>query len=160
IWTEDPVDYAGEFYVVPPSHVDPRPVQRPHPPLLLGGSADAALRRAGRLADGWVSASRVEAAKLPKAVATIRESAEEAGRDPDAVRIVIRGSVRVRESDETTALSGTVEKIRDDIAGYAENGATELFVDLNFDEQIGTPDADPAESMRRAHRALEAFAPA
>jgi hypothetical protein len=36
---------------------------------------------------------------------------------------------------------------------------TELFVDLNFDEEIGNPDADPAESLRRAHAALEAFAP-
>ena len=38
-------------------------------------------------------------------------------------------------------------------------GVTELFVDLNFDEQVGNPDADAAVSLRRAHEALEAFAP-
>ena len=160
IWTQDPVEYHGEFYDVPKSTADPKPVQQPHPPLLLGGSAEPALRRAGRLADGWISASRFAAADVPAAVETIRSAASEAGRDPDAVRIIIRGSVRVRSQDEDKALTGTVDKIRKDMAAYADAGVTELFVDLNFDEQIGSPDADPGESMRRAHEALDAFAPA
>jgi probable F420-dependent oxidoreductase len=159
IWTEDPVEYRGEFYEVPRSSVAPRPVQRPHPPLLLGGSAEPALRRAGRLADGWISASRFAAGDVPAAVRTIRAAASEAGRDPGSVRIIIRGSVRVRPVDEDKALTGTVQKIRRDMDAYAAAGVTELFVDLNFDEQIGTPEADPAESVRRAHDALEAFAP-
>jgi probable F420-dependent oxidoreductase len=159
IWTAEPVEFHGEFYEIPPSLVDPRPVQQPHPPILLGGSAEPALRRAGRLADGWISASRFEAAKVPSAIATIRAAAADAGRDPDAVRVVIRGSVRVRDRDEDTPLTGTVAKIRADMARYAEAGVTELFVDLNFDEEIGTPTADPAASLRRANEALEAFAP-
>lgn len=159
IWTEDPVEFAGEFYTVPRSYVDPKPVQRPHPPILLGGSAEAALRRAGRLAEGWVSASRFPAAQLPDAVRTIRGSAQEAGRDAGGIRIVIRAAVRVRGQDEEQQFTGTVEKIRRDFADYAAGGATELFVDLNFDEQIGNPDVDPTATMRRAHEALEAFAP-
>jgi probable F420-dependent oxidoreductase len=159
IWTEDPVEFSGEFYEVPPSYVDPKPVQQPTPPILLGGTAEPALRRAGRLADGWISSSRFPAADVPAAVATIRAAASDAGRDPDSLRIVIRGSVRVRDEDEDRALSGTVDKIRADIAAYAEAGATELFVDLNFDEQIGNPDADAQDTLRRAHAALEAFAP-
>jgi probable F420-dependent oxidoreductase len=39
IWTRDPASYDGDFYRVPPAHVEPKPVQRPYPPLLLGGSA-------------------------------------------------------------------------------------------------------------------------
>jgi probable F420-dependent oxidoreductase len=159
IWSDDPVEFHGEFYDVPPSHVDPRPVQRPHPPLLLGGSAERALQRAGRLADGWISASRFAASDVPAAVQTIRAAATEAGRDPDSLRIVIRGAVKIRDHDEDAHLTGTIEKIRRDIAAYASAGATEFFVDLNFDDQIGNPDADPAQSMRRAHEALEAFAP-
>src|SRR5690348_707610 len=38
LWTQDPVEFAGEFYTVPRSHVGPPPVQRPHPPVLLGGT--------------------------------------------------------------------------------------------------------------------------
>jgi probable F420-dependent oxidoreductase len=159
IWTEDPVEYHGEFYDVPPGRVDPRPVQRPHPPILLGGGAEPALRRAGRLADGWISSSRFPAAQVPQAVRTIRDAAAQAGRDPDALRVIIRGSVRVRAQDEDRPLSGTVDKIKRDFAAYADAGATELFVDLNFDEEIGTPQADPTVSMRRAREALEAFAP-
>jgi hypothetical protein len=49
--------------------------------------------------------------------------------------------------------------VRGDIEAYAAAGVTELVVVLIFDEQVGSPDADPAESMRRAHEALEAFAP-
>jgi len=127
--------------------------------LLLGGSAEPALRRIGRIADGWISASRFEAAKVPAAIETVRTAAREAGRDPSTLRVVIRGSVKVRDADSDTALTGTVDKIKRDMTAYAEAGATELFVDLNFDEEIGNPDADPAVSLRRAREALEAFAP-
>jgi len=160
IWTDDPVEFAGEFYTVPKSYVDPKPVQQPAPPILIGGSAETALRRAGRIADGWISASRFPAAQLPGAIQIIREAAQGAGRDPEGIRIVIRAAVRVRDADEERQFTGTLDKIRRDFGEYAACGATELFVDLNFDEQIGNPDADPADSMRRAHVALEAFAPA
>jgi len=159
IWSDEPVEFHGEFYDVPSSYVDPKPVQRPHPPLLLGGSAEPALRRVAHLADGWISASRFPAANVPTAIATIRSEATEAGRDPDTMRFVIRGAVKVRDTDDDAPLTGTIDKIRKDIAAYADAGATEFFVDLNFDDQIGNPDADAAASMRRAHDALEAFAP-
>jgi len=159
IWSDEPVEFHGEFYDVPPSYVDPKPVQRPHPPLLLGGGAEPALGRVARLADGWISASRFPAADVAGAIATIRTAAEEAGRDPEGIRIVIRGAVKIRDTDDDAPLTGTIDKVRGDIAAYADAGATEFFVDLNFDEQIGNPDADPGKSMRRAHEALEAFAP-
>src|SRR5213078_4891968 len=89
IWTGSPVEYHGEFYDVPRGYVEPAPVQRPHPPLLLGGSAEPALRRIGRIADGWISASRFEAAKVPAAIETVRTAASEAGRDPSTLRVVI-----------------------------------------------------------------------
>jgi probable F420-dependent oxidoreductase len=159
IWTEDPVEVHGEFYDIPRSHVDPKPVQQPHPPIVLGGSAESALRRAGRMADGWVSASRFPMEQLPTAIATVRAAADEAGRGPDAVRMIVRGVVRIRDHDEERPLSGTVDKVRNDLAAYAELGVDELFVDLNFDEEIGDPTVDPKASLRRAHEALEAFAP-
>jgi probable F420-dependent oxidoreductase len=159
IWTQDPVTFDGEFYRVPTSYVDPKPVQQPHPPILLGGNAEPALKRAGRLAAGWVSASRFAAAQVPGAVETVKAAAREAGRDSEALRIIIRAAVRVRDQDDEKQFTGTLDKIKNDFADYAAAGATELFVDLNFDEQIGNPDVDPKESMRRAHEALEAFAP-
>src|SRR5438105_12145975 len=58
LWSGGVAEYRGEFYTIPPSRQDPPPVQRNGPQILLGGSVPAALRRAGRLADGWISRSR------------------------------------------------------------------------------------------------------
>jgi probable F420-dependent oxidoreductase len=162
LWTDEIVDIDGEFYRVPRARVDPKPVQRPHPPLLFGGTAEPALRRTGRVADGWISSSRADLSALGASISVVRDAATEAGRAPAALRFVVRGVVAVRPSagGDAPALTGPIDKIRDDLVRVAEQGATELFVDLNFDPEIGSPDADPAESLRRAHEVLEALAPA
>jgi probable F420-dependent oxidoreductase len=161
LWTEEVVDFRGSFHTVTSAYVDPKPQQRPHPPLLLGGAAEPALRRAGRLADGWISASGQDLASMGGAINVVREGATGAGRDPAALRFVCRGVVRVRADARPTRrmLTGSIEQIREDLAGLAEQGVTEVFVDLNFDEEIGIPEADPAVSMARAHAVLEALAP-
>jgi probable F420-dependent oxidoreductase len=161
IWTGDPAEFDGEFYKVPRGWIDPKPVQQPHPPVLLGGTAEPALRRAGALAQGWISSSRVAVDDIDAAIATVRSGAADAGRDPEQVRIVIRGVARLRHEPDPAAgpLTGPVEVIREGLERYAAHGATEVFLDLNFDELIGTPDADPARSMDIAHQLLEAFAP-
>jgi probable F420-dependent oxidoreductase len=161
LWTEPVVDFRGEFYTVPPATVEPKPVQRPHPPVLLGGTADAALRRAGRLADGWISGGGTDLSRIGPSIGTVRAAAQEAGRDPDAVRIVSRGVVRVRRPPpaDRRPLTGTVDQIRGDMETLGGLGVQEMFVDLNFDPEIGSPDADRVASMERADEALEAFAP-
>ncbi|MPZ25095.1 MAG: TIGR03619 family F420-dependent LLM class oxidoreductase [Micromonosporaceae bacterium] len=161
LWTEDTVEYEGAFYRVPPMRADPKPVQRPHPPILLGAGAEPALHRAGRLCDGWVSSSRADLRRLGASVAVVKAAAKQAGRDPAALRFVCRGSVKVRPagSPDRAPLVGTLDQIRSDIAELTAQGITELFLDLNFDPQVGSPDADPAESIRRADEALAAFAP-
>lgn len=161
LWTEEVVTHAGEFYRVPGMRLDPKPVQRPHPPILLGAFAPSALRRAGRLCDGWVSSSRADPTRLGEAVAQVRAAAEQAGRDPDQLRMVCRGSAKVRPAGgpDQAPLVGTLDQIRSDVDAIAAQGITELFIDLNFDPEVGSPDADPASSRRRADEALEAFAP-
>ncbi|GAA3022083.1 TIGR03619 family F420-dependent LLM class oxidoreductase [Streptosporangium longisporum] len=159
LWTEETVEHRGEFYELPPVHQDPRP--SPVPPILLGGSADVALRRAGRLADGWISSSREDLDGINEKIYIVKEAAREAGRDPGALRFVTRGVTRVRPAGAAgrEALTGSFEEIRGDVAALEARGVTEVFHDLNFDPEIGSPDADPAGSMRRAEEALEALAP-
>jgi probable F420-dependent oxidoreductase len=159
IWTDDIVDYQGEFYRVPRSTVDPKPLQRPHPPVLLGGRADAALRRAGRMAGGWISSSQADLTRIDESIEQVRAGAVAAGRDPAALRFVCRGVVKVR-AGERAPLVGSLDDVRSDLANLASKGVTETFVDLNFDPEIGSPDADPAKSMRRAEEVMEALAPA
>jgi probable F420-dependent oxidoreductase len=164
VWGKDPVSFAGRYYEVPPSQVDPKPVQQPHPPLLLGGAAEPALRRVGRLADGWISASRHDLTRVDEALSVIRGSAEDAGRDPAELRFVIRGVVHLddelRNRDGVRRpLTGTEGQIREDLAKLAALGVTEVFLDLNFNPSVGSPDADPAASLETAERVLETFAP-
>jgi alkanesulfonate monooxygenase SsuD/methylene tetrahydromethanopterin reductase-like flavin-dependent oxidoreductase (luciferase family) len=161
LWTEDVVEHDGEFYRLLPVRQDPKPVQRPHPPVLLGGSAPGALQRAGELADGWVSASAFTIEQVRDAVAAVRAAAAAAERDPDALAFVCRGAVRVRPEPRTDRpYCGPVELVKEQIAEVAAAGATEFFVDLNFDPEIGSPTADAERSMDRARELLEAFAPA
>jgi probable F420-dependent oxidoreductase len=161
IWTEDPVDYESEFHVVRAAHVHPRPLQQPHPPVLLGGAAPPALRRAGRLSQGWISSSGTDLSTIGSSIAVVRDAATAAGRAADALRFVCRGVVRVRPAgqEQRRPLSGSLEEIHGDLAAIANQGVTELFVDLNFDREIGSPDADPDVSVRRAHEVLDALAP-
>jgi probable F420-dependent oxidoreductase len=161
LWSGDAVEYDGEFYHIPRARMEPKPVQTPFPPILLGGAAPAALRRAGRIADGWVSSSRADLTAIGDSVAIVREAAVEAGRDPAILRFVCRGTVKVRgdAGKARPPLTGTFGEIRSDLAAMSEQGITELFVDLNFDPEIGSPDADPAESVRRADEVLAALAP-
>ncbi len=158
VWTDAIVEYEGEFYRVPRSRIDPKPIQKPHPPILLGGTADAALRRAGTVAAGWISSSRADLSRIDDSVAIVRDAAVQAGRDPGEIRFVCRGVVKVR-TGERAPLVGSFEEIRADLQDLATKGITETFIDLNFDPEIGSPDADPRVSMRRAHEVLEALAP-
>ena len=160
-WTDPVVDFHGRFHDVGPAHVDPKPVQQPHPPLLLGGGVDAALRRAGRTADGWISSSGQRLSDIGTAAATVRDAARDAGREPGAVRIVCRGVVKVRDGgrSDRRPLTGSYDEVRDDLTELAGHGVDQVFVDLNFDPEIGSVQADPEDSVRRATEVLEALAP-
>jgi len=168
LWADDVSEFDGEFYTVPPSRMEPKPVQRPGPPVLLGGVVPAALARAGRISDGWLSRSGTDLTGIAKEIAVVRQAAAEAGKDPDRVRVVCRGVVRFDDAGEGTRgpdgqrllLSGSIERIRQDADWLAEQGVTELFYDLNWDPLIGSPDADPHTAEMRAAMLLEALAPA
>lgn len=162
IRTQDPVEHHGPLYDVPRSHVDPKPVQQPHPPLLMGGGAPAALRRVGRIADGWISSSRTDLTTIGEQVDLIKGSAVEAGRDASVLRFVVRGVVRLTdgptEGDARIPLQGTASQIRDDLARLEEQGITEVFLDLNWDDStVGA--ADPAAALANAERVLDQLAP-
>jgi probable F420-dependent oxidoreductase len=156
IWTDDVVEYRSPSYEVPRSRVDPKPLQQPYPPLLLGGAAAPSLRRAGRMAAGWVSSSRADPSTLAQSVDVVRSAAEEAGRDPASLRFVCRAVTKVRDG-ERAPLVGSLEEIRGDLAILEAAGMTEAFVDLNFDPQIASADAGTA--LRHCRRVLEALAP-
>ena len=54
LWTEESIEHRGEFFDFEPVKFEPKPIQRPHPPIHVGGESEAALRRAARIGDGWL----------------------------------------------------------------------------------------------------------
>jgi probable F420-dependent oxidoreductase len=161
IWTEPEVEFHGSFYDIAGVRVDPKPTQSPHPPLLLGGMAEVALRRAGRIADGWISSSRTDLTTIGASIDVVRSAAADAGRDPTALRFVVRGVVRLRPDGvaERKPLQGTADEIRHDLAELAREGVTEVFLDLNYDPRMVSGELDPAAALDHAEELLEEFAP-
>lgn len=162
LWADEVSQFDGEFYVVPPSRMAPKPVQRPGPPVLLGGSAPSALRRAGRAAAGWISRSGTDLSRIADDIAVVHAAARDAGRDPTTIRIVSRGVLRLDHpagSSDRPLLSGSYDQIRRDVSRLAEYGVTELFYDLNWDPRIGSPDVDPRSARQRAEEIMHALAP-
>ena len=80
LWTEDTVEHHGEFYDFGPVKFAPKAMQKPNIPIEIGGSSPAALRRAGRLGDGWIEIGSLDTADLGAKIETIRAHRREAGR--------------------------------------------------------------------------------
>jgi len=83
-WRDDTINYRGEFYDSEAIAMEPKPPQGGGLPIWVGGGSKAALRRTGRLADGWMGTAMPED-QLLAAMAEIRRHAEEAGRDPASI---------------------------------------------------------------------------
>ncbi len=87
IWTQDEASFAGKWVNFEPLWSWPKPVQQPHPPILLGTLQPSAL--VIRHADGWLPLSVAHPGQLPQRIAELRARAAEAGRDPDAIEITV-----------------------------------------------------------------------
>jgi probable F420-dependent oxidoreductase len=131
LWGPDPVEFHGQFYTVPASIFNPKPVQKPRPPLLLGGFAPAALARAARLADGFNPVARPTAEETERFFIAARQAWQDAGRAPAQPEIIVRvnhGYISEHAlGDERQFLTGSLDQVRDDVGRLAAWGATELF---------------------------------
>jgi probable F420-dependent oxidoreductase len=125
LWTGDPAEHEGPQWRIAPSTIGLRPAQDPRPPVLLGGFSPPALARVGRRADGWL-AGWMPRQHLTALWSVALEAAEKAGRDPGALRRVLRINPR----------AGTgVDSVPDvlpclDVA--REEGISEVLVDLHY----------------------------
>ena len=92
IWTENKPEYHGEIVAFPPMMTWPKPVQKPHPPVIIGGMFPHAARRALRYGDGWIPHSRrPQYEDVTDFLPHFRQMAAEAGRDPASVPITVWG---------------------------------------------------------------------
>lgn len=92
LWSEEVVAHHGEFFDFEDVMFEPKPVQRPHPPILVGGESDAALRRAARVGNGWLGlAHTIESVAAP--IARLRSLLAEAGRAGEPFEFIVGGEV-------------------------------------------------------------------
>ena len=158
LWTEDKVTFKGKFYNVENLSVGPKPIQKPHPPIWTGGSAEVALKRAGSWADGFICGSSA-IPDFPSTWEKIAGYARAAGRDPNkiskagltfmaihddqskAVRAVedyvMRYYGRLRADVANTSLVGSPAAIAERMGAFLSRGLDTLI--------IGVADPDPRQ---------------
>jgi probable F420-dependent oxidoreductase len=119
LWTEERVTFQGRFVRLQEAAFFPKPIQKPYPPIWIGGGSAAAFRRVARLGDGWLAVPR-SPADLADDVAAIRREAEAAGRDPLRIGVAASGA------------AGSVSELLDRIPALERAGATIVTVPALF----------------------------
>ena len=90
LWTKPAAEFHGKYYDFPPVKSFPKPAQKPHPPVLLGGAAKNVLQRVVEWGNGWLP-NRVTPEKVGESRATLDRLAKDAGRDPSSITISVYG---------------------------------------------------------------------
>jgi probable F420-dependent oxidoreductase len=103
IWTNEVAEYHGEFVNFDPIRCPPRPLQKPHPPVLLGAMAPRSLDRVVEYCDGWLP-QRVPMETFKAVLNDLRRRAQAIGRDPKTVRITAHRFVWEKIEPEAAAL--------------------------------------------------------
>jgi probable F420-dependent oxidoreductase len=155
LWTENPASFSGQFYRFDAIRCLPLPVQKPHPPIWVGGHSKAALRRAARFGDGWhpVGANPavpLRPAELRASLDELHRLTEAEGRDPSALTISYKAPVydpaesSLGSGAERRPFTGSAEQTAEDIAVFARLGVSELIFDFRSESL--------AESLERMER--------
>jgi probable F420-dependent oxidoreductase len=113
LWTDEVSRFKGEFYELAPARQFPKPLQKPHPPIHVGGESNAALRRAARLCEGWYGYN-LDPTQAAERVTKLRSLIAEAGRKPSDVLVSVCPYQR--------------EITKDDFAAYEEAGVDQLVL--------------------------------
>ena len=87
VWANDEAEYHGRYYDFPPIRSFPKPVQKPNPPIYLGGSAANVFKRVASYADGWLPTGRVSPDQMKEGCQKLRQVCEEMGRDYGSIEI-------------------------------------------------------------------------
>ena len=88
LWTEEEPEFKGEFLSFPKVRMYPKPVQKPHPPIIFGGESGPALKRVGEVGDGWFGVN-VTPDTTPGLIARMKKYAQAAGRDPEKLTFAV-----------------------------------------------------------------------
>ena len=126
LWTREEASYNGEFVKFDRVWSWPKPAQKPHPPIILGGETDHTLRRVIEYCDGWFPRPR-GGFDCVQGVARLRQMAEKAGRDPSTITTIVFGAANDAKALESydqagieSALLAIPDESRDEILRYLD----------------------------------------
>ena len=152
LWTKDNPEFHGEHYQLSESGFQPKPVQKPHPPIWIGGHTNPAIRRAAKYGDGWMPIGLrppaiLEPEELAEKIARLRRLTVRAGRPEDAVSLCFSTGVTFDNSPGATRrmMSGRAEQIAADLRQYQDLGVRNFI--LGF----------PGDSVTALDEAMEQF---
>jgi probable F420-dependent oxidoreductase len=155
LWTQDRATFKGEFWNFENVPMEPKPLQRPHPPVWFGAHTEIALKRAVRHGDGWMGAGSSSSADFVSNVQTVRRLLDEAKRDPATFAISKRVylaiddnreraerrlrewfAMRYKNADMAPRVSvwGGVSECLDKLSMLVRAGAQHLLLNPVFDE--------------------------
>ena len=153
LWTSDHPEFHGEHYAISEAGFLPKPVQKPHPPIWIGGHTNPAIRRAATLGDGWMPIGLrppaiLEPEELAEKIARLRRISARAGRAENAVDLVFSTDCVFQDEPDAhrRMVSGRPEQIAADLRQYQDLGVQHFI--LSF----------PAGSAAEQQEAMERFA--
>lgn len=157
IWTQDRPVFHGKYTHIDGLLTDPKPLQKPYPPIWVGGESGPSMRRAARIGDAWYPIGSNNAhlldtlPRLTAGIARIREMTRAAGRDPAAMGVVYRVKRHGRPAPAATdgnrrLFTGTVADTIADIAAVKQIGVT--AIDFDFE---GRDAVRSGEDMKKFH---------
>ncbi len=160
LWTEPSVTLDGRFWQLTDATMEPKPYQRPHPPLWFGARAPAALRRAVRRGDGFFGAGSSTTAQFTEQVGIVREALAEDGRDPATFSIAKRVYIAVGDdaAEVRERVAASLERLygRGGLEAVAVSGSADACAeglrevrDAGAELVLLTPLYDDAEQMER-----------
>jgi probable F420-dependent oxidoreductase len=133
IWSDEIVEFKGQFYNIPASKIGPKPLQKPHPPILLGGFSPKTFSRIVNYANGWIGVAGFgPLEQLGQVINSLKENARKLDKDPSKIDIYIGSYPNVLESpvasDKTRSpMTGTIEQIGSDIEQIKAMGTNHIF---------------------------------
>ena len=131
LWTKDEAEYHGHYYDFPPVKVFPKPAQKPHPPVFLGGAAKNVFKRVVSYGDGWMPV-RATPESIRAGRATLDELADAAGRDPESIQILVYGASsrdEIKQMEDAGATMATV-RLPSTESGEALSGLEQLAEEM------------------------------
>ena len=130
LWTADEPSFSGKYFHLPPNVFQPKPLQKPHPPIWIGGSVRATLRRVVKYGTGWHPTTRLSPTAMAAALAHLREEAERVGRDPAEIELSLRWNAFPRLADKSQ-----LDKVIDTLGEYNKLGVTHVLCEMNIPAQ-------------------------